>query len=149
MSKHFFNTIKLNTEELQRANARAAALEDLIENIYKANPNTELSPSQIHFIVNTKYQLNSLLTSVRRGLSNLSDKVRYEKKGEQPPLIKTENLIPGNYGKNEHTWKLAVNSTTTTNNSFTATNPQPSFIQATIFDISPVTASWDDTIDRQ
>jgi len=146
MSKHFFNTIRLNTEELQRANARAAALEDLIENIYKANPNTELSPSQIHFIVNTKYQLNSLLTSVRRGLSNLSDKVRYEKKGLQPPLFKTDNLIPGQYGKNEHTWKLATNTTITTG-SFTTSNPQPT--QLDIFSLSPVTASWDDTIDRQ
>lgn len=26
---------------------------------------------------------------------------------------------------------------------------KPSFIQTTIFDLSPVTASWDDTIDRQ
>ncbi len=101
MSKSsFHNTINLSGEELTKASARAAKQEDLILSIFKANPSRNLSPTQIHSIFQLRYQLHSPITSIRRGLTNLT-------KSEK--LIKTEVMVEGNYGLKEHCWTLNTN----------------------------------------
>lgn len=45
--KHFYDTLNLSAEQLQKATARALAQEDFVREVFKANPNIKLSPSQI------------------------------------------------------------------------------------------------------
>ncbi len=100
MKKSFHNTINLTGEELTKVNARAAKQEDLILSIFKANPDRNLSPTQIHSIFQLRYQLHSPITSIRRGLTNLT---------KDEKLIKTEVKVKGNYGLDEHCWTLNTN----------------------------------------
>ena len=111
MSKNFFNTIKLNTTELQRANARAASQEELILNIFKANPSIKISPSEMLEIFRKKFNLYPPITSIRRGITNLTAR------GE---LVKTIDLVTGVYNLPEHRW--ALSGTTVTLNNFILTN---------------------------
>jgi hypothetical protein len=95
MAKHFYNTLNLSGKALEIANARAAAQEDLVAEIYAANPGVHISPSQIMELVSKKYQRNCPLTSWRRSITNLT-KINV--------LIKTDKKVPGKFGMEEHTW---------------------------------------------
>jgi len=143
MSQHFFNTINFSGDDLKKENAKSAKQEDLILALFKANPDKKLSPSQVHTVLGKKYQIYPPITSIRRALTNLTSRLE---------LIKTDETVPGLYHLPEHTWKLAnaidIKNVTTSPYNGTCNTNNPSFIQTTIFDISPVTASWDDTIDR-
>jgi len=58
MSDFFYNTISLAGDKLVVANAKAMYQADLILEIYKANPDKLISPSQILYIVKRKYGLH-------------------------------------------------------------------------------------------
>jgi len=95
MSKSFYNTINLSGEQLLKSNARALAQENLVEEIFKANPNRHISPSQLQKIVASKYDRHCPLTSWRRAITNLT------KRGV---LTKTDEQVSGIYGEGEHCW---------------------------------------------
>lgn len=97
MSKTFFNTINLSGEALQKANARAAAQNDLIAAIFTANPDKNFSPSQIHKIFASRFDRHNPLTSIRRAISTLT---------KEGVLEKMDKTIPGPYAEPEHLWKL-------------------------------------------
>ena len=103
-NQSFYNTINLSGEDLKRANARAATLEVLITAIFKANKGRKISPSQIHSIILLKYDLHPPLTSVRRGMTNLTNGTI----DVNPVLEKTIEKIKGPYGVPEHLWMLRV-----------------------------------------
>lgn len=93
----FYNTLDFSGDDLKRENARALAQEELILALFKANPGKKLSPSDLHQVFMKKYNLNPPLTSIRRGLTNLT---RDEK------LIKLPDLVPGIYHLPQHQWIL-------------------------------------------
>lgn len=100
MSKSFYNTINLEGKELERVEARATTQEKLITAIFKANPGRKISPSQVHSIIQVKYDLHPPLTSVRRGMTNLClDK-------HNNVLTKLDEMIPSPYASKEHLWIL-------------------------------------------
>lgn len=94
----WYNTINFSGEDLKRENAKAAKQEELILHLFKANPDKNLSPTQVHQIMARKYQIYPPITSIRRALTNLTGRLE---------LIKTDEMIPGTYHLPEHTWKLA------------------------------------------
>lgn len=91
----FHNTISLEGEELVKANKQTTNQEDLIEAIFKANTSVAISPSQLLSIFKEKYDWYIPITSIRRGLSNLT---------KADILIKTSKMIKGTYHLNEHCW---------------------------------------------
>ncbi len=124
MSKSFFNTISLEGPELEKVNARAAKQEDLILSIFKANPSRNLSPTQIHSIFQLRYQLHSPITSIRRGLTNLT---------KDEKLIKTEVKVKGNYGLDEHCWTLNTNGIEKLSTQIKEEKVSTPFIQSALF----------------
>lgn len=99
MSKPFYNTINLEGEKLQYEVANALKQEQLIQAIYEANPYKEISPSRVLHIFHGKYNKFVPVTSVRRAITNLTDK---------GILDKTDNMVTGDFAKPEHTWKLST-----------------------------------------
>ncbi len=100
MSDFFYNTISLAGEKLVVANVKAMYQADLILEIYKANPDKLISPSQILYIVKRKYGLHWPITSCRRAITDLSGD-KYSK-----ALTKTSVMVTGDYGQPEHQWML-------------------------------------------
>lgn len=99
-TKSFHNTINLEGKELERAEARAASQENLITAIFKANPGRKISPSQVHSIMQVKYDLHPPLTSVRRGMTNLT------KDKHSNVLTKLDEKVTGPFAMPEHLWIL-------------------------------------------
>lgn len=97
MSKHFYNTVNFSGEQLKKEIARTLKQEKLILELFKANPSLKLSPTQVLYIFIKKYNLNPPLTSIRRGLTNLTD---------DEELTKLPEMIPGSYHLPEHLWML-------------------------------------------
>lgn len=95
MAKNFFNTINLSGKALELAVVMAANQDDIVAEIFAANPGKHISPSQIHEIVLKKYKRNCPITSFRRSINTLT-KINV--------LIKTDNMVMGPFGKPEHTW---------------------------------------------
>lgn len=95
----FHNTISLSDKELSRENANALKQEEFITTIFKANPNKPISPSQIHKVYVKDFQKNVPLTSIRRAITNLTEK---------NILRKTGIMVTGNFGKVEHCWVMEV-----------------------------------------
>lgn len=93
----FYNTIDLTGSELEKAKADTLKQEDLIQAIYKRNSDKGISPSQILDVVRLHYGLNWPLTSIRRSITNLTDKAA---------LIKLPAMTEGIYGKPEHIWRF-------------------------------------------
>lgn len=106
MPKSFYNTIRLDGEDLKKANARAATQEQFVRALFLANPEKKFSPSEVMKIASGKYQKNCPITSWRRTLTNLT----YEDFGKF--LVKTEEQREGIYGKPESKW--ALNKVTST-----------------------------------
>jgi hypothetical protein len=100
MSKVFYNTVNLSGEKLERANARALSQENLIKEIFMANPDKKISPSQMLQIFSKKYDLHPPIVSIRRAMTNLT----YSQKGMV--LRKTEEQAMGSYGVPEYLWEL-------------------------------------------
>ena len=103
--KSYFNTINLSGEELKRHNARAISLENLLTAIFKANPDKKITPSQLHKLIGEKYDLHNPITSVRRGLTNLTQKEPVK------VLIKLPEKTPSPYNSLEHYWKYNTDET--------------------------------------
>jgi hypothetical protein len=100
MSKVFYNTVNLSGEKLERANARALSQENLIKEIFMANPDKKISPSQMLQIFSKKYDLHPPIVSIRRAMTSLT----YSQKGMV--LRKTEEQAMGSYGVPEYLWEL-------------------------------------------
>lgn len=92
----FYNTISLEGAELSKAKADTSKQEELIKAIFKKNPSTPISPSEILDVISSHYKLNWPLTSIRRAITNLTD---------DTVLIKLSTMKDGIYGKPEHTWR--------------------------------------------
>ena len=98
----YYNTTNETGETLNDSNTRAIKQEDLIYNFFKfeheefARPEG-FTPSEMGHICLMDAQKDWPLTSVRRAMHTLT------KSGK---LTKTTELRMGNYGKNEHVWRL-------------------------------------------
>lgn len=104
MDKSFYNTINLNGDALKAANENAVFQERVIEAIFRDNPGFELSPSMVHDIFLTQLQKNIPITSIRRGITNLTK--GKPRDGIEGILEKTEVMKMGLYQYNEHCWVL-------------------------------------------
>ena len=88
--KPFYNTIELNETELEKEIRNANNQEEKILKIF-TNKN-ELTPSEVW-----EYLMEYPLTSIRRAMTNLTEKGK---------LIKTNTQKVGYYGKANYVWKL-------------------------------------------
>lgn len=102
MTNSFYNTINFSGEDLKKENAKAKCQEDLILAIFKANPDRKFSPDQIHKVFAKKYNLYPPITSIRRAITNLTGRLE---------LLKTDEMIPGEYSLPTHTWIYRPEST--------------------------------------
>jgi hypothetical protein len=101
MSKHFYNTINLAGQELATEQAKNINQEDMILRFFQNNPNERFSPSELHRWIAHAYSVYPPITSIRRGLTNLTNRGL---------LIKTEFKVKGMYHLPEHTWTLNINA---------------------------------------
>lgn len=92
--KAYFNTTKLPRRELVEANAEALDQEGNILEIFKKY--SPMSPSDVWRIYERNFG-SILLTSVRRSITNLTDKGK---------LTKTSVQKQGIYKKPEYIWKI-------------------------------------------
>ena len=91
MSYH--NTTGLVGGELRQAEAGATKQERIILRLFSGlHDGHGLTPSQVH---RKAFQSTVPITSVRRAITNLTDR------GE---LVKTDDTAPGPYGRPEHLW---------------------------------------------
>jgi len=93
----WYNTISLEGMELKAAHLNTLKQEEFITEIFKNNPTQLISPSQVLSIYNKYYQKNVPITSIRRAMTDLTDK---------NVLRKTSVMVKGEYGKSEHCWVL-------------------------------------------
>lgn len=102
------------TSAAERAHGEAKAHEQeaLILAWFRANPG-RWSPSQVHErvspVVEGYMEISGHawpITSVRRALTNLSDRDRYPH-SLRPPLRKTEARVDGPMGRKEHLWEMS------------------------------------------
>jgi len=97
--KSFHNTTGFKGNILKQAEKHCKTQEVEIYNYFKAvtkkKPGTILTPSMIWKIL--FQHTGTPITSIRRGITNLTEKGLLEK---------TERQKPGIYGKPEHYWKL-------------------------------------------
>ncbi len=89
----FYNTINENSSELIRSIAKAKSQEEKIMKCFYYYESS-LSPSMVLNMT----QLKCPITSIRRGITNLSNDGK---------LIKTDEKVTGLYGKKEHLWRLS------------------------------------------
>lgn len=92
----FFNTIKLQGHELQKAIETAKDQDNRILMIFKLK-DKPLTPVQVHQAYEAQFR-RCPLTSIRMSITTLTKKGR---------LVKTDDMVPGNWGKPIHKWKLA------------------------------------------
>jgi hypothetical protein len=93
----FYNTINLSGPALERAQAKTLKQKQLVAALFRNNPTTRFSASQIHTLFRAKYGRKDPITSWRRTLTDLtSDGVLI--KGS----IKQQVLGPN--GSPENTW---------------------------------------------
>lgn len=93
----FYNSINLNSEQLSKENANALKQEEFITEIFKANKNKPISPSQVHKVYGKDFSKNVPLTSIRRAITNLTSK---------GTLRKTGIMVTGAFGKPEYCWVM-------------------------------------------
>ena len=93
----FYNTIELSLTELKDANIQTLKQEEFITEIFKANPTALISPSRMLGIYQKYYQKDTPITSIRRAMTDLTDK---------EVLRKTSVMVMGLYGKQEYCWCL-------------------------------------------
>ncbi len=94
METSFYNTVQATHPELGRYENKAQSQETKILDYFKTYE-AQISPSKLQSIL---FHDRTPITSIRRGLTNLTNK------GE---LVKTEFQVRGNYGRKEHVWRLA------------------------------------------
>ena len=93
----WFNTINLTGMELKAAHLNTLKQEEFITEIFKNNPTSLISPSQVLSIYNKYYHKNVPITSIRRAMTDLTTK---------DILRKTSVMVKGIFGKDEHCWVL-------------------------------------------
>jgi Fe2+ or Zn2+ uptake regulation protein len=93
----YYNTNKETGNTLSNSRYRAKSQEEIILSIFREGD--LLSPDEVLNICNTEN--NYLLTSIRRALTNLTNKGL---------LIKNNVFKIGGYGKKTHTWSLSERS---------------------------------------
>jgi Fe2+ or Zn2+ uptake regulation protein len=92
----FHNTINIAAKTLKEAKKKVNEQEALIMTYFKKHRNAMPTPWQVHeWMKATGHEI--LITSVRRGLTNLSDAGK---------LIKSDVLFQGPQGKPNHAWML-------------------------------------------
>lgn len=89
----FYNSIQLTDIEWKGENEKALALQNIIKNIFTANPGKQISPWQMRDFLEGLTGSRTNINSVRRSITNLKN---------EKFLIKTTNMRLGNEGKNEH-----------------------------------------------
>jgi len=89
----FYNTNKSTTEEAEAENIKTNKQENSIMDYFQNNSPYEFTP----FEINDAVLFATPITSVRRAMTNLTDKGFLEK---------TDRLKIGRYGKKNHVWKL-------------------------------------------
>lgn len=101
--QEYYNTNKLNPEDLATAEVKAKKQKDIILDYFKARPFMLFTPPQIWRLTGLK-EKGAPLTSVRRAISNLTDggpTTNYE-----PDLIKTQQKVIGDFKTWNHRWTL-------------------------------------------
>ena len=91
----YYNTNKESGAALQNSNENARTQEQRIYGFFLMY-GQPLSPS----MVLEKLKLDCPITSVRRAMTNLTNDEK---------IIKTDVMVKGLYGKNEHLWRLRTN----------------------------------------
>ena len=89
----YYNTNNEEGANLLRSRMNTQKQEDVIYLLFNGN-DVHLSPDMIKTLLVQDYPI----TSIRRALTNLTDKGL---------LKKTNEMVMGKYGKKTHTWKLA------------------------------------------
>jgi len=97
MSHHHHDTTNLSREKLLLAEKRAKGLEDHILALFQKRWMENISPPSVKRHVDNLLQQDTLLTSIRRAMSNLT---------RDGYLEKTEAMVDGGYGVDVHTWRL-------------------------------------------
>ena len=92
---NYYNTTSERGQELAKKKAKAKTQEDIVTMLFLSQ--AKLTPSQCW----SKYKImtgkiNTPLTSIRRAITNLTNK---------DVLIKTDEKMKGSYGSNEFFWK--------------------------------------------
>ena len=88
----YYNTNNEEGQELLTSRVNATKQEDIIYLLF--DNDSYFSPDMIKTLLVQDYPI----TSIRRALTNLTDKGLLEK---------TDKMVMGKYGKKTHTWKLA------------------------------------------
>ena len=96
---HHHDTTNLSPDELILAEKRAVKLEDHILGLFQKRWMEYISPPSAKRYIDNLLQRDTLLTSVRRAMSNLT---------RDGLLEKTGAMVDGGYGSPVHTWKLKV-----------------------------------------
>lgn len=91
----YFNTNNETGSTLESSQKNTETQEAIILAFFRAFKGALFGPSQVASLV---YFNTVPLTSVRRGMTNLTTSGH---------LVKTNNMVDGSYGKQEHTWTLA------------------------------------------
>ena len=89
----FHNTINLDGKTLDKAMKDAHSIEQLIYNVFKKYKKNTFTPCELHDQIKEKV----LLTSIRRGITNLTNEGK---------LVKTDIQRMGKYGKPNYAWKV-------------------------------------------
>ena len=93
----YYNTNKETGETLKTSERKAVSQEQAIYNFMIDGKSTYYSPSAILLYL---FGNRVPITSVRRGMTNLTN---------QGKLEKTDTMVMGQYGKMEHCWKIKEN----------------------------------------
>ena len=94
----YYNTNGEKGPDLAKSEEKAQTQEDILMGIFKNK--RDLSASQAFKLFPNG---NTPITSIRRAITNLTN---------QGKLIKTQDLRPGLYGKDEHVYKVNKNPVT-------------------------------------
>lgn len=95
MPGSYYNTNEEEGRTLQESQSRALRQEDLIEDLFRRNPWVALTPCEVWSLL---FHGSTPITSVRRAITNLTDRGILEKTGK---------MCMGVFGKRVHTWTLA------------------------------------------
>jgi len=100
----FHNTTGFKGAELKRRELKAGTQNEGILKFFQRNPGLLYTPEDVWKVMRLP---NTPLTSIRRGISDLSNNKMYQKMfGEDAPLEKTQYKRLGSYGEYCFTWKL-------------------------------------------
>lgn len=93
----FYNTTKLSGRQLELEELNAGNQEEMVLHLFMKYPLDYLTPFMVQTFVNHTFNKEYPITSIRRAMTNLTNKGR---------LTKSNIMHVGNYGKPCHTWKL-------------------------------------------